>query len=56
MDAVLAFRAFVTGTDVPIDDVSDVESDDGMQQIARRTAGLKIWVKWFIVPFFYLIN
>ena len=42
MEAVLVFRAFVMGTDVPIDDVSDVESDDGMQQIARRTAGLKI--------------
>jgi len=42
MEAVLVFRVFVTGTDVPIDDVSDVESDDGMQQIARRTAGSKI--------------
>lgn len=42
MGAVLVFRAFVTRTDVPVDDASDVESDDEMQQIARRTAGLKL--------------
>ena len=42
MEAVLIWRAFVSGTDVPIDDVSDIESDDDMAQIVKRAAGLRI--------------
>ena len=42
MEAVLIWRAFVSGADVPIDDVSDIESDDDMAQIVKRAAGLRI--------------
>lgn len=41
-EALIIWRAFMVGTDVPLDDSDAESSDDEMQQLAGRTSGMTV--------------